>query len=104
RPTTPAVARSSPCSIPTHNPILATSAVLPLPGSHSRATTVCPHSTPTPHPMRNDRWSTQHDLISRPADDSTLMSRLRADDVSALDELMSLYWRQLVVYVHEIVG
>jgi len=54
--------------------------------------------------MLRDRSPTRADLAARRVDDLSLMSRLRADDVAALDELMSLYWRPLVVYVHEIVG
>ena len=38
------------------------------------------------------------------ADELQLMERVRANDVSALDALMSLYWRPLIVYALEIVG
>ena len=54
--------------------------------------------------MLRDRSPTRADLDARRVDDLALMSRLRADDVSALDELISRYWRPLILYVHEIVG
>lgn len=42
--------------------------------------------------------------VRRRADELELMERVRADDVCALDALISVYWRPLVVYACEIVG
>lgn len=54
--------------------------------------------------MREHAQPNRAGPIGRRADELELMERVRADDVSALDALMSLYWRPLIVYALEIVG
>lgn len=54
--------------------------------------------------MREHAHPNRAGPIGRRADELQLMERVRADDVSALDALMSLYWRPLIVYAFEIVG
>lgn len=54
--------------------------------------------------MREHAQPNRAGPIGRRTDELELMERVRADDVSALDALMSLYWRPLIVYALEIVG
>jgi len=54
--------------------------------------------------MREHVQSNPAGRIGHRADELELMQRVRADDVSALDALLSLYWRPLVVYALDIVG